>query len=360
MLKVMKQKIYNLIVLDESGSMDCIRTQTINGCNETINTIKAAQNKFEATQEHFVSIYVFQKNTNKPSRYLIKNMPAGKVHHIGPNDYEPYGGTPLNDAVGSTLIDLFTTIKNEQSATGSVTIITDGEENASEKYTTNQVANMIEQYKELGWNFNFIGANINVEQVAMSLNIENHIVFEQTIEGTAAMFEKERKSRMNYLGRIHEARMAAPAMTPEEERAMNRKMSQGYFEEHPKRFTPEKITRLEANEVFVFGSNLAGQHGGGAARIAYDRFGAQWGEGVGHFGQTYAIPTMQGGVETIKPFVDEFIAYAKQHPELTFLVTRIGCGVAGFKDRDIAPLFVRAQDLPNVVLPKSFVDTYVA
>ena len=97
--------------------------------------------------------------------------------------------------------------------------------------------------------------------------------------------------------------------------------------------TPDYITRLEPNEIFVFGSNLAGFHGGGAARIAYEQFGAEWGVGVGRTGQCYAIPTMQGGVETIRPYVNEFIRYAEQHPELTFLVTRIGCGIAGFYGR---------------------------
>lgn len=102
-------------------------------------------------------------------------------------------------------------------------------------------------------------------------------------------------------------------------------------------YTPERITELKPNEVFVFGSNLSGYHGGGAANIALEKFGAVWGQGVGLQGQSYAIPTMQGGVETIKPYVDEFIKFAKAHPELKFLVTRIGCGIAGFKDSEIAP-----------------------
>ena len=122
-----------------------------------------------------------------------------------------------------------------------------------------------------------------------------------------------------------------------------------------KRRTPNSIFELKPNEVFVFGSNLRGAHGGGAARTAYEKFGAVWGEGVGHFGQTYAIPTMQGGVETIKPYVDQFIAYAMQHPELTFLVTRIGCGIAGFTDKEIAPLFKVAMLVDNILLPGSFV-----
>ena len=119
-------------------------------------------------------------------------------------------------------------------------------------------------------------------------------------------------------------------------------------------FTPERITELKPNEIFVFGSNLAGAHGGGAARLAFNRFGAIWGQGVGLQGQSYAIPTMQGGVETIKPYVDEFVEFARQHPEYKFLVTRIGCGIAAFTPDEIAPLFKDALDVENVILPKDF------
>lgn len=122
-------------------------------------------------------------------------------------------------------------------------------------------------------------------------------------------------------------------------------------------YTSERIIRLEPNEIFVFGSNLAGAHGGGAARIALDFFGAVWGQGVGLQGQSYAIPTMQSGVETIEPYVDEFIDFARQHPELKFLVTRIGCGIAGFRDEEIAPLFTATIEVENVILPKEFVET---
>ena len=121
-------------------------------------------------------------------------------------------------------------------------------------------------------------------------------------------------------------------------------------------YTPENITSLHPNEVFVFGSNLQGMHGGGAAAAAMRCFGAVWGQGVGLQGQSYAIPTMHGGVDEIRPYVDEFIEFARKHPELTFLVTRIGCGIAGFTDQQMAPLFVYALEMSNVVLPKSFVD----
>jgi hypothetical protein len=120
-------------------------------------------------------------------------------------------------------------------------------------------------------------------------------------------------------------------------------------------FTPEWIKDLSENEVFVFGSNLGGFHGGGAARVAMNRFGAVWGQGVGLQGQSYAIPTMQGGVETIAPYVDEFVAFAREHRELKFLVTPIGCGIAGFTIDEIAPLFADAIDDENVILPEGFV-----
>lgn len=120
-------------------------------------------------------------------------------------------------------------------------------------------------------------------------------------------------------------------------------------------YTPECINSLSDNEVFVFGSNLRGWHQGGAAKHAHRYFGAIWGQGVGLQGQSYAIPTMQGDVDTIKPYVDEFIVFAKNHQELTFLVTRIGCGIAGFKDEEIAPLFIEALGYENIVLPYSFI-----
>ena len=121
------------------------------------------------------------------------------------------------------------------------------------------------------------------------------------------------------------------------------------------KYTPENITSLGEDEDFVFGSNLAGNHAGGAARVARKRFGAIMGQGVGMQGQSYAIPTMQGGVETIRPYVDDFIELAREWDQTTFYVTRIGCGIAGFTDEEIAPLFAEALSLYNVRLPESFV-----
>lgn len=122
-----------------------------------------------------------------------------------------------------------------------------------------------------------------------------------------------------------------------------------------KRITPAYIDSLQPGEVFVFGSNLAGAHCGGAARTAVRRFGAVMGQRTGLQGQSYAIPTMQGGVDTIRPYVDEFISFARSHPELTFLVTPIGCGIAGFRADEIAPLFREAMPIENIALPEEFI-----
>ncbi len=121
-------------------------------------------------------------------------------------------------------------------------------------------------------------------------------------------------------------------------------------------YTPDHITKLGPDDIFVFGSNLRGMHTGGAAHTAVKLFGAKMGQGVGIQGQSYAIPTMQGGVDTIKPYVDQFIDLAREWDQNTFYVTKIGCGIAGFTPEQIAPLFDKALDLYNVRLPKDFVD----
>ena len=121
-----------------------------------------------------------------------------------------------------------------------------------------------------------------------------------------------------------------------------------------RRVSPQWITTLADDEIFVFGSNLEGLHGGGAALLAYERFGAIWGQGTGLQGKSYGIPTMHGGIDAIAPYVDEFIAFAREHRELKFLVTEIGCGIAGFTVEEMAPLFKDAMDEENIYLPQRF------
>lgn len=125
------------------------------------------------------------------------------------------------------------------------------------------------------------------------------------------------------------------------------------------RITPDVITKIKENEVFVFGSNYGGKHGKGAAKTALG-WGAKWGQASGLQGKTYGIPTKDASIRRtlslleIKPFVDEFIEFAKNNPNLIFYVTEIGCGLAGMKPKEVAPLFIEAKEIKNIYLPAKF------
>jgi hypothetical protein len=125
------------------------------------------------------------------------------------------------------------------------------------------------------------------------------------------------------------------------------------------RITSDNISGLSENQIFVFGSNEGGKHGAGAAKTALT-WGAKWGQAQGLQGRTYGIPTKDSSIrrvlstDEIKPYVDNFIEFAKNNPHLTFLVTEIGCGLAGYKPKDIAPLFEGSVDVENIHLPQRF------
>ena len=126
-----------------------------------------------------------------------------------------------------------------------------------------------------------------------------------------------------------------------------------------KRITSDCIESLKENEIFVFGSNLAGRHGKGAADMAYKRWGAIWRQGIGSQGNTYAIPTKDKKLSSltlglIKLYINDFVEFACENKDKIFLVTEIGCGLAGYNPKDIAPLFEGAKDIKNIYLPKSF------
>ena len=121
------------------------------------------------------------------------------------------------------------------------------------------------------------------------------------------------------------------------------------------RIASDRIAQLGENEIFVFGSNIQGMHGGGAAWYAHKNFGAEWGVGEGLTGRTYALPTMEGEA-SMAHAVQKFTECARQHPELTFLVTAVGCGIAGYSPSEVAPLFKEAEALNNVFLPQVFID----
>ena len=352
-----KTQVYNLIILDKSGSMGSIANAAIAGFNETVGGIRSAQERFKDTQEHFVSLMIF---CNCEKTLVYDKVPVAEVKELTRNEYRPCCGTPLYDAMGLSINALYNDIKDKEDATAVVTVITDGLENASREYSGAAIKALVERMKdEEGWNFAYIGTNQDVQATSASLSIDNHMAFADDDAGMREAWAKERKSRTMMYSRLEEERemtAAMPSMARKLFRSKSNRENRNYREmsEFSHRLTPDNIRSLGRNEIFVFGSNLAGAHAGGAARIARMNFGAIWGQGVGLQGQSYAIPTMQGGVNTIKPYVDEFIAFAKQHPEMTFLVTKIGCGIAGFRAAEIAPLFAGAVNVENIHLPQDF------
>ena len=350
-------KVYNLIILDKSGSMGSIADAAISGFNETVGGIRSAQQQFRDTQEHYVSLFVF---CDCDKHYIYENVPVNEVKTLTSKEYQPCCCTPLYDAMGISLNQLLHKIQTDKNATAAVTVITDGMENASHEYSGASIKALVDKLKEQeGWNFAYIGTNQDVDAVAADLSISNTMYFDDDKEGMVKAWENERKAKRAMFSRMNEdacvyAHMAISEIKSYRAKRNREERNYRHLDEFRDHITPKGIHDLQPGEIFVFGSNLEGMHGGGAARTAVERFGAMIGQGVGLQGQSYAIPTMQGGVETIRPYVDEFLRFADCHRELTFLVTRIGCGIAGFRDEEIAPLFARAIHLPNIHLPLSF------
>jgi uncharacterized protein YegL len=359
--KVMEQKedkmnglisVYHLIVLDESGSMSCVTNQTISGCNETIQTIRLMQDNNKDTQTHYVSVYLFESGR---SRYIIHNQPVVEVKDITHKDYCPNGCTPLFDALGFTLMEL-KEIMGTPDTLGYVTIITDGEENSSRRYSLHQVRELIDELKKRDVIFSFIGANIDAAEYAKNLNISNSMQFVQDDEGTRAMWERERRGKMR-----SGAKMSFMKKFASEEFnccfSISENSGSYYQEEVDKnRVTPAFVNSLKENEIFVFGSNVAGIHNGGAAGYAKNHFGAIDGQAEGLQGQSYAIPTDGVSEKELYQAICRFCDFASSHSDLTFYVTAIGCGNAGFSPYTVAPMFRDAVKLKNVKLPIEFWD----
>ena len=194
-----KTTVFNLIILDESGSMSGCTNSTISGCNEVINVAKSLQQKLADSQRSFMSIYAFQDGGPVHSRYLCKNADTLSAKAITNADYRPWGNTPLYDAVGATLIDLKAVASTHEDATAVVTIITDGYENSSTHFDFHRIAKLISELKEMGWTFNFIGANIDVNKEAGKLGIDNAMAFENDEKGTADMFEAYSKKMESFM-----------------------------------------------------------------------------------------------------------------------------------------------------------------
>ena len=192
----MNQKIYNLIVLDASGSMYSIRNEAIAGVVETIQTIRTAQ-KDNANQEHLFSLVVFN---GRSIATVYDRMPIDKVPDLDANDYQPTDNTPLYDAMGNAITNLQRYINDDDNVL--VTVITDGYENSSVEWNHQRVFQLVEDLKNKNWLFTYIGANQDALKVAKGMGIDHSMNYLSDAEGTKAMFRKERFSRKAFYGKL--------------------------------------------------------------------------------------------------------------------------------------------------------------
>ena len=189
----MRKRVFSLIIVDESGSMQIIRKQAFAGMNETLETVRQMQKQFPDTEQH-VSLITFDTSHTK---YHFDDERASRVHPLKWNDYQPGGGTPLYDAMGQAISKLNALTDKDDKVL--VTVITDGEENSSEEWTLKMIRTLIEKLKKLGWTFTLIGTdNLDVETMASAMAIEEHMEFHQDAVGTREMFRRERVARARY------------------------------------------------------------------------------------------------------------------------------------------------------------------
>ena len=187
------KRVHNLIIVDESGSMSIIRKQAFTGMNETLQTVRQMQKKF-ADQEQRITLLTFDTGH---TTWHYDNAPALRTKDLSWKAYNPGGGTPLYDAIGKGISKVNAQVEDGDHVL--VTIITDGEENSSEEWTLKMIRTMIEKLKKQHWTFTLIGTdNLDVETMAHSFAIDEHLEFRQDEEGTRAMFARERRSRERY------------------------------------------------------------------------------------------------------------------------------------------------------------------
>ena len=198
--KQTKTQVFNVIILDKSGSMESIRQAAVDGFNETLAGIKKAQEKYAESQEHFVSLLTF---CDCEKKYVFDKVPVAEARKLTLDDYEPCCCTPLYDAMGFTLTTMRNHVKKVDDAVVVVTIITDGYENASKEYTGAAVKKLVEELKGEGWTFTYMGANQDSVEVAFNLSIRNSRNFEATSSGTARVMGKDTSTRMNFFSKLH-------------------------------------------------------------------------------------------------------------------------------------------------------------
>lgn len=190
---VTTNKVFNLVIVDESGSMSIIQREALAGINETITTCQSMQKKHPEMEQR-ITLISFDSNHFK---LHYDNVPAMDAAPLTSKQYSPCAATPLYDAIGKGVAKL--NAQTEADDKVLVTIVTDGEENCSQEYTLKMVKTLIEKLKKQGWTFTLIGTdNLDVEGMAASMAIDNHLAFTEDAESTAKMFARERRSRMRF------------------------------------------------------------------------------------------------------------------------------------------------------------------
>jgi hypothetical protein len=199
-----KHQVHNLIILDESGSMNSIKKTILNGFNELINSVKSIEKEFPE-QEHYISIISF--NSKNENNVIHFTSPVSKIETIDDKNYNPESSTPLFDAMGFSILKLKNFLSDKNNYSVLVTILTDGEENASKEYSLTSIKRIIEELKSENWTFTYIGSDHDIDKTTMDLNIKNKIRFDKNGRGIKNMFEIETNSRIKYSLAIREGKL---------------------------------------------------------------------------------------------------------------------------------------------------------
>ncbi len=190
--------VYNLVILDESGSMELIKTATISGFNEIVQTMREIEKKFP-DQKHFISLVSFN---GSGIRTLLDRASVQSIRELNHRSYRPSSSTPLYDAMGLSITRLKYDTAGVESAGYLVTVLTDGEENASREFNASQIRALVDDLKRAGWTFTYIGANHDVEKAALTISVNNTMTFVAEPEEMKMMFDKEKRARVNYANRL--------------------------------------------------------------------------------------------------------------------------------------------------------------
>ena len=232
-----KTRVYNVIIMDRSGSMWEIQKPAIMGYNEVLGGVKAAATKFAETQEQFMTLVLFDSSSIDE---VYWNANPADAAILTEETYEPGACTPLYDAVGRTLTKLEKELKGDDNHSVVVTIITDGYENDSHEYNLTGVKSLIEHLKKEGWSFAYMGTDHDVEGVTVSLSITNVVKFEKTETETLKSFKKERHAREMWSHKMDAFNRATPCATMEERVCFNAELADEYYGEEPKKKRPKK------------------------------------------------------------------------------------------------------------------------